>query len=451
MRVARPSSLLAIVTILVSTYVFAPRAHGVTPAGTRGHTYLAAPPVVQDQYPSSTYTIAATYYSVRGNFTSQLTLNNKGAKVQSPRVTLYGRDGRRHTFTSILVPAASFIDVNIRDLTTAAGDGFEDGSIQVSYSGRMLEMGAQVRMSDSARGIGFDEQFTYPSLSKSNRLEAVWWIPRPTATARLVLTNTTGSQVDVTVRTEGHKGDHAEQVHLDPWALSVTSVSLENVHDDNLGSARFGSISVSYSGEPGGLLARGLVADSSSGYSAVVPFSDPAGVKTSSYQGSGLRLTSPGHARLEPVILASNSGNGPAFLSGDLRVSSNNGHSDVIALPTVNIPQGSAVAIDGQSAWDAALRMGASIVGVEFTYSGAPGSITISVSSVSRDLDQVYRVPLKDPAATESASGGYFWRIDDFSSTFVHLKNVSPSAQQYHGEIRFAGGSYGLGLRTLAP
>ena len=56
------------------------------------------------------------------------------------RVTLYARDGRRHG-TDVSVPAHTFIDLDLRPIMAAAGGGFEDGSLRVSYPARIMEMG----------------------------------------------------------------------------------------------------------------------------------------------------------------------------------------------------------------------------------------------------------------------------------------------------------------------
>ena len=67
----------------------------------------------------------------------------------------------------------------------------------------------------------------------------------------------------------------------------------------------------------------------------------------------------------------------------------------------------------------------------------------------SRDGDQVFRVPMLDPQAQRSSTGGYPWFIEDSSVTVVYVKNVTDKPQEYVLELGYGGGSYTLGIETL--
>jgi hypothetical protein len=402
------------------------------------------------EYPDQVYVLAASYYSVRGNFVSRLTLNNKGPHEMRPGVTLYARDGRRHTFPNISVAPTSFSTLDLRDLVAQAGAGFEDGSIRVTYLGQKLEMGAQVRMTDSARGIEFDEQLTYPNKSVSNRLDGLWWVPSEVAEARLVVSNTSGAEVDVRVQFFGATPGRMEVLHLGPWELKVLDFGGPGGFAGRA-AGRFGAISVEYSGAPGAVLARGLIADLRSRYSAVVPFSDSGAAKTSSYHGAGVHVSPINRIKVDPIILARNIGTAPSRISGRLRVSGN-GTDSTIELPSVTLAPQHTTSIGALAAWlEAARRTSQPTVGLEFEYTSAPGSIVMSAASVSRGLDQSFRIPLVDPGTTPSSTGGYFWEVDGGSSTVAFLKNVTDEPQFYAVQIRFAGGTYSPGLQEVAP
>lgn len=75
--------------------------------------------------------------------------------------------------------------------------------------------------------------------------------------------------------------------------------------------------------------------------------------------------------------------------------------------------------------------------GLEFEYTGEPGSIVTSAFSVSKNGNQVFRIPLWDIAAQRSATGGYLWYIKGDSSTMVYIKNVTDQPRQYNLQLRY--------------
>ncbi|HXG65560.1 MAG TPA: Ig-like domain-containing protein, partial [Blastocatellia bacterium] len=78
-----------------------------------------------------------------------------------------------------------------------------------------------------------------------------------------------------------------------------------------------------------------------------------------------------------------------------------------------------------------------------------PGTVVMAAVSASRGGNQVFRVPLLDPAAQQSSTGGYPWYIDETSATVVYVKNVTDQPQEYVLELSYPGGAYTLGLRTV--
>ena len=89
--------------------------------------------------------------------------------------------------------------------------------------------------------------------------------------------------------------------------------------------------------------------------------------------------------------------------------------------------------------------------GLEFTYSSAPGSVVIAAKSISSDGNQVVRLPLVDADAQPSSTGGYPWRLEGTSSTFVYITNVTENPQHYVLQLNFEGGVYAPGQRTVEP
>jgi hypothetical protein len=61
------------------------------------------------------------------------------------------------------------VNSKVRELAAMAGAGFEEESIRVSYSGRPMELGGMLRMTNAAAGIEFDEQLMYPTNDATSR------------------------------------------------------------------------------------------------------------------------------------------------------------------------------------------------------------------------------------------------------------------------------------------
>jgi hypothetical protein len=66
--------------------------------------------------------------------------------------------------------------INLRE-RVPANSAFEEGSLQVTYTGMGLELGGVVLMVDAELSLIFDEEFSEPAKDfQSSRLEGVWWL-----------------------------------------------------------------------------------------------------------------------------------------------------------------------------------------------------------------------------------------------------------------------------------
>jgi len=150
-----------------------------------------------------TYKLTATYFRVREGWTTTLMFNNKGAEPIVATLTIYSMAGTRFNPTPITVPAASYIEVNMRDVLAAASEEFSEGSMKMAYTGIETQLGAQVKMVDAENSLIWAEQFVYTSKAKSSRLESVWWLPFPNSDTSVAVSNTSGGTVSVTMTVDG--------------------------------------------------------------------------------------------------------------------------------------------------------------------------------------------------------------------------------------------------------
>lgn len=407
-----------------------------------------APETTVPQYTPQSYGMSIAYYSTRGRLRSILTLNNKGGTVLSPRVNLYNRDGQRFAYDGPTIGPRSNVDIDLRALTDQAGPGFEDGSLRVTYTGRTMQLGGLLRMSNPDNGVQLYEQLMYPSTRHSNSLAAIWMLPNKDAEGRVMVTNTGSSTVDVVVAIDGSGPPRQETFRLGPWQLRVLDLRVSGRRGP---SQQVGGVSVSYSGTPGAIVARGVVIEPQSGYSAPIAFSDPAQAKSSTYEASGVHVSHDRKA-LRSSLLARNIGSDRARLTGQLVALNATGEVERFPLRAVDIDPGETLSIDVDAAWRRASRLtDEPTVGLELEYDTLPGTVIVSASSMSADLEHVFEVPLVDPAALPSATGGYFWRTDETLTSIVSIKNVSGQASRFNLLIRHSQGVWAPGTRLVQP
>jgi len=233
--------------------------------------------------------------------------------------------------------------------------------------------------------------------------------------------------------------------------------SLLNVQDDLFGKgrgamSRLGGISVEHDGTAGAVLARGFSQEVESGYSLAVQFNDPQGAKSSAYQGAGLRLGAAGGESLTPVVVAYNAGASDATVTGRLPYTLADGGTAEATLTEVRLSPGESREINVAGALSASgFPPGVSAAGLEFEYSSEPGSVQMTAFSVGAGGNQLFRVPMWDVQAQRSGTGGYPWRIEGNSSTYVYLKNATDRPQEYTFQLSFEGGFYVLGVKTIEP
>jgi len=415
--------------------------------------------------PNLPHVLPGSYYSLRGNLRAALTLNNKGPEPLDVQPTLFNLNGERLDVPPVTVPGTSFRVIDLRDWAIP-GTGFDEGSLTLLHYGMDMQLGAQVRMIDSERSLIFDEQLMQ-MMSMSSRLEAVWWLRSPRCNLRLVLSNTTDAPLEVSVSIDGIAPRQRTPLTVTLGAHQTRITNAQSFAENGQGTLKkTGGFSISYSGAPGGLLARGYIDEQTSGFSFPVEFSDPLMAHSSSLNGGGLRLGQVSGQELTPVVVVRNVGKTESIIRGGLPYTTNEGITNVLDFPEIRLAPGETENIDVARAIRQAgvdVRRVAS-AGLEFTYSGPPGSVLVSALSVSGDGNHVFRVPLVDAEAQPSSTGGYPWSINGNSSTFVYLTNVTDRPQQYVLQLNFEGGStasrlqspdghqtFAPGLKTVQP
>jgi hypothetical protein len=405
-----------------------------------------------DEDDNKPHWLAGSYYSVKDGLSAKLLLNNKGPNPIEVKPTLFSMGGEKYEVAPVTVDGDSFQMLDVSDWVAAAGPQFREGSIQVFHLGRNLVLGVQIYLEDAAHSLAFEEKFAEFGNFPSSQLRGVWWLPSQKGEVLLALSNTSDSPVTATASADGARPARKGQVTVQ---LQPHETRLLNVQDDLFGKGRgamsqLGGISVQHDGPAGAVLARGFARAAAAGYSLAVQFSDPGGAKTSAYQGAGLRLGSVGGRSLTPVVVAYNAGTTETTVTGRLPYTMSDGGTAVAALPEVRLASGETREINVAAELSASsVPSDISATGLEFEYSTEPGSVQMTAFSVGGS--QLFRVPMWDVQAQRSGTGGYPWRIEDNSSTYVYLKNTTSLPQEYTFQLSFEGGFYVLGAKSLEP
>jgi len=170
--------------------------------------------------------LAGAYYTINNNYSAKLLLNNKGPLPIEVQTTLFSLSGERFDALPVTVEPNAHRFEDFGEWVAIAGEQFREGSIQLSHRGRDLVLGAQIYLTDEAHSLSFDEKLTELGKPGSSRLEGVWWLPSPTGTVKLVLSNTTDTMLSVstTIRGKSPKREAITTVDVAPHETKMLDI-----------------------------------------------------------------------------------------------------------------------------------------------------------------------------------------------------------------------------------
>lgn len=398
------------------------------------------------------HTLAASLYHISENLKTTLTLNNKGPRPLEVRPTLYNLSGERLEIPPVTVEANSYSIIDLREWAALGSESFWEGSLQLFYRGNDLRLGAQVKMMDEAQSLMFDEQLVEQAMMfKSSRLEGVWWLPSQECQVEMCFSNTTDLPLPIMALAQDTETKQKFPITLILQPHETRITGLRDLLKAKQVLPISGSISITHQGQPGALLARGMVQESVKGFSSAIQFVDPATLKSTMLRGTGLHLEQIGGDELRPIVVAYNMGDATAVISGKVCFTSRDGLAAALPVAKVRLRAGELKLLSLKSALRRMKSEEITSAGLEFQYQGMPGSVMISALSVDASLNQVYQVPMLDPAAQKSSTGGYPWRIENSSSTMVYIMNTIDRLQYYTAYLKVAGGDYVMGTNKLEP
>ncbi len=307
-------------------------------------------------------------------------------------------------------------------------------------------MGGGLRIVNAEKSLIFDEQMLEPGMKfSSSRLEAVYAVPFEDSQVSVIVTNTTAQPIIVTGDAifAGANDHHPIQSQLGAYKTQVINLPRGLVK-----KASAGAVSLNHNGTKGALLAMLYLQDADRGYSQAVNFTNPGG-KTTERHGAGLRLGSVDNDPLKAVIAVRNIGENSTTVTATVPYSKQNGDSGTIALPQISLAPGEIKLLNTSN--PQLRRNDFATAGLEISYTGAPGSVIATASSVSQSGNHVFTLPMKDPQGGLSSTGGYPWFIKDTASTVVFIKNVTDQPQDFILSVVHSGGVWRMKPRLLDP
>jgi hypothetical protein len=368
---------------------------------------------------------------------SELVFNSRSPKAIEVTPTFYKRDGAIIPGIPVRVQAAEIRYVDMKMLLPPQHRHERDwGGLSLSYYGENREMWSQLRFLGVNGGSSVDEFFAVKDESRSEALEAAWWMPRK-STAIIALGNITDTPTSAIV-TFGD-GD-SETVSLAPHGTEI----IRHKHSNDAGTE---SVGIQLTGMPGSIIPTGVIASKNGSFNSTLRFYDIKRAKQANLFANGLRL-----ANITPHMVLRNSGSDSVIAQPKFISLEGIGGGAPVVLPEINLAPSETIEVDLSTLLLAAKsRNDLDVVSVQVSSSGAPGSLIGSVYGINDRTGVNYEVPLRDSGPIRSMTGAYPWKITKDYTTIVYITNISDREAGFVSQVNFDGGKFVIDPRKLAP
>jgi hypothetical protein len=345
-----------------------------------------------------------------------------------------------------------------------AGDSYNQGSLSLSYDAPDANyLGSQLSVVNAALSVSFDVPSENAASFGSSRLEGLWWQPDSDSQYDLVLSSTTGSSVEVLATFTGEQDSTGSSpplsLALEPHQTEVLKLKdMKLPFSNGEGAGKEGGISITHSGQPGAVLAYGMVAKSEVGFSSHFVFSDPAARRSQTLAAAHLLTGKPDvpgfsdETRFTSIALLRNASDEPIEVTPKVSFKSN-GAAKTATLSVHHLAPQQAEAMDiAAELKRAGIRGAVTGCGLTLGSSGQPGALVAHLTSFDQTRSHAFDVPMKDPGiAANRLSGSYPWNIDDDYQSVIHVRNITDEKARFTIQLDFEGGSYTLPLQVLDP
>ena len=108
------------------------------------------------------HTLAATYYQLTKDINATLMLSNQGPYPKLIQLTLFGGTGEPFSPPPFILSGQEVRALALRDYVSP-GSVFEEGHLQVTYTGKSMELGGVLQLVDESHSLMFDEELLEPA------------------------------------------------------------------------------------------------------------------------------------------------------------------------------------------------------------------------------------------------------------------------------------------------
>lgn len=378
-------------------------------------------------------TVYAPIFDLPEAANSEIVLNCRSPYKMEVTPTFYTVDGTSVVGEKLLLQPAEIRYVTIKDLIPPTHHNQQEwGGISLSYTGKVLEVWAQLRLLKVRGGGSTEVLFTILNEPRSNVREAVWFTPQG-GYSTLALGNSSANPVAAAL----DFGNGATQnVVIAPHATKLIR------HHSSI-KAQSETVRITEEGISGNLIPSGFVSSATGDYTSSIRFYAPSGVQSNLY-ATNLRVKN-----TVPHLLLKNTSAGVVTARLQFH-STTNSSAKQIELPAITIRANQIIEADLAPLLSAAARNADfKSVSVRVLNDGSPGSLIGSLNSVNRVTGDAYDIPLRDTGSLRNSTGSYPWRIDKDFNTIVSITNTGNEKTRFVSSIYFDGKKYVLEPREL--
>jgi hypothetical protein len=361
---------------------------------------------------------------------SEIVLNCRSSQTMTVTPTFYTADGEAIIGSPFQMQPSEMRFVTVESLIPPEHRGQHLwGGMSLSYTGRTLEMWAQITLR-GLNGIGSaDVTFSILTNRGTNTQEAVWYMPNGNSTAILALGNSSNSTIQTRLQ---YSNGEIQDVSIAPFATRYIRRQNGN------------SVKLTTTGPAGSLKATGFVTNNSQNFTSGIRFYETQAIVQPNLFATNFKVRN--HA--SHLLLKNTSA---TSVTTQARFRPTSGTGAAVELSSVTINAGETVELNLQPLISAAAnRTDLDSVSVQITNSGAAGSLIGALYSTNQTTNLTQDIPLRDSGRLRNSTGAYPFRLDDDYSSIVYINNVGSQTAEFNVKLYYTGGSYTFAKQQLA-
>lgn len=319
-----------------------------------------------------------------------------------------------------------------------------EGQIGFSFEGAAMDVAAQIVIANEELKLSFNHVFM-AAMGHTSDLEGVYYLPSPSSSVKLALANISEEPLKAKVSFSSESSRESDtSLELPPHTTKVVGNANREETGEFGGSRSAGSVSITYTGAPGAVVAQGMVSDRR-GFSTNIWLVDPGSLTSN-------RLLNPvaSFEDATPVIVARNLTTKAVEIKPDVHYTIYGDNQILNLSARVLAPQESQVfslADDFKG-----LPTGASNIALELTSSESASIVADFLLLDGANVKAVQVTP-KDVDSESAPAYDYPWRVNSESDTLISFVNPSATDDLTYSLSIYYGGNrpYSYHEHTLRP